>query len=92
MQFPLVGADFLRANKLLVDLDDQSVRMKGTTIKIPTSALSGSAIFASVGPPMPQQSPAQPSLHFILFTFSLYTIILFTFSLYTIIFHGSRLP
>ena len=55
VQFPLLGADFLRTNKLMVDLDSNTVLVKSSGIKIPTSAVSRAAIFASVS------SPAQPA-------------------------------
>ena len=57
VQFPLLGADFLRANKLLVDLDGESVLVKNSGVKIPTSAVSGAAIFPSVSHPASPVSP-----------------------------------
>ena len=53
VQFPLLGADFLRANKLLVDLDGEFMLQKSSDVKIPISTLSGAAIFASVSSPSP---------------------------------------
>ena len=57
VQLPLLGADFLRANKLLVDLDGESVLVKNSGVKIPTSAVSGAAIFPSVSHPASPVSP-----------------------------------
>ena len=57
VQLPLLGADFLRANKCLVDLDGESVLVKNSGFKIPTSAVSGAAIFASVSGPASPTSP-----------------------------------
>ena len=56
VQFPLLVADFLKANKLVVDLDGKSVLVKGTQFKIHTSTVQGEAIFASVSSPSPATS------------------------------------
>ena len=56
--FPLLGEDFLKTNKLVVDLDGGSVLVKGSKLKIPTSPADCAAIFASVSSPPDSASPA----------------------------------
>ena len=60
VKFPLIGADFLRSFKLLVDLDGGNLTVKKSGYKILTTAVPSAGFFASVCSPayMPVVPPA----------------------------------
>ena len=60
VKFPLIGADFLRSFKLLVDLDGGNLTAKKSGYKILTTAVPSAGFFASVCSPayMPVVPPA----------------------------------
>ena len=66
VKFPLIGADFLRSYKLLVDLEGENLTSKKSGYKISTTAVPSAGLFASVcSPAYVPAAPAdkQPSLH-----------------------------
>ena len=48
VKFPLIGADFLRSYKLLVDLEEENLISKKSGYKISTTAMPSAGFFASV--------------------------------------------